>query len=142
MFLSRHFTHIDFRFVFVNTTTIHGFLKHKETLPDSLCSGLVYKYGCGACGATYLGQTQKALRSRVGEHLGVSARTGHLLAKPAQSIVREHLETCSGVRSIKEFNKVRCFSDHLLLKIYVSIEIAYSKPDLNQEGSSVELFLC
>ena len=140
-FLSRHFTHIDFRFVFINSTTIHGFLKHKEKLPDSLCSGLVYKYECGACGATYVGQSQKALRSRAGEHLGVSSRTGHLLAKPTQSVVREHLEVCSGVRSIKEFTKVRCFSENLLLKIYESLEITFSKPNLNQEGSSVELFL-
>ena len=74
---------------------MHGLLKHKERLPDALCSGLVYKYECGACGATYVGQTQKALRTRAGEHFGVSPRTGNLLARPTQSVIRDHLETCS-----------------------------------------------
>ena len=54
-------------------------LKHKETVPDALCSGLVYKYECGA---TYVGQTQKALQNRAGEHFGVFPRTGTLLARP------------------------------------------------------------
>ena len=139
--LRPNFTHIDFRFLFLNNNTMHGLLKHKKRLPDALCSGLVYKYECGACGATYIGQTQKALQTRAGEHFGVSPRTGSLLARPSQSVVREHLEECSGSRSVKEFCKVRSFSDDLLLKIYESLEINIRKPTLNRDGSSIQLFL-
>ena len=139
--LRPYFTHIDFKFLFMNNNTMHGLLNHKEKLPDALCSGLVYKYECGACGATYIGQTQKALQTRAGEHFGASPRTGALLVRPTQSVVREHLETCSGARSVKEFTKVRSFSDSLLLKIYESIEISFRKPSLNQDGSSVQLVL-
>ena len=96
---------------------------------------------CDACGATYIGQTQKALQTRVGEHFGVSPRTGVLLVRPTQSVIREHLEACSGVRSIKDFKKVRSFSDPSLLRIYGSLEIYYQKPSLNQDDSSVQLFL-
>ena len=135
------FTHIDFKFVFLNNNTIHGLLSHKEKLPDALCSGLVYKYECGACGATYIGQTQKALQTRAGEHFGVSPRTGTLLARPTQSVIRDHLEGCSGSRSLEDFRKVRSFSDSLLLKIYESLEIDFRKPSLNHDGSSVQLFL-
>ena len=120
---------------------MHGLLKHKERLPDALCSGLVYKYECVACCATYVGQTQKALQTRAGEHFGVSPRIGTLLARPSQSVVREHLEECSGSRSIKEFCKVRSFSDDLLLKIYESLEINFRKSTLNRDCSSIQLFL-
>ena len=140
-FLRSYFPHIDFRFLFLNNYTIQGLLKHKDTLPDALSSGLVYKYESGACGSTYIGQTQKALRTRVGDHLGVSSRTGCLLARPTQSAVRNHLEICSGTRSIEEFKKVRCFNDILLQRIYESLEIHFKKPILNQDGSSVHLFL-
>ena len=139
--LTPNFPYIDFRFVFVNNSTIHGFLKHKEQLPDALCSGLVYKYECGACGATYIGQTQKALQTRAGDHFGISARTGALLARPSQSVIRYHLELCNGGRNLQDFGKLRSFSDTLLLKIYESLEIHFSKPNLNQDGSSVQLFL-
>ena len=139
--LSSRFTHIDFRYVFYNNNTLQGLLKHKERLPDSLCSGLVYKYECGACGAAYIGQTQKALQTRVGDHLGVSSRTGRLLARPPYSAVREHIESCSGMRSRDQFSKVRNFNDVLLLRIFESLEINFKKPVLNQDNSSVQLYL-
>ena len=72
---------IEFRFIFVNKTTIQGLLNHKERLPKDLLSGLVYSYLCDACGATYVGQTKRCLRTRVGEHFGRSTRTGNLLAR-------------------------------------------------------------
>ena len=75
------------------------------------------------------------------EHFGISPRTGNLLARPAQSVVRDHLETCSGVRSVEEFKKVRSFGDSTLLKIYESLEIYFKKPSLNLDGSSVQLVL-
>ena len=77
----------------------------------------------------------------MGEHFGVSPRTGILLVRPTQSVIREHLETCSGTRSIKEFKKVRSFTDPSLLKIYESLEIYYKQPSLNLDGSSVQLVL-
>ena len=139
--LNSKFPHIDFKLLFLNNNSMHGLLKHKEQLPDALCSGLVYKYECGACGATYVGQTQKALKTRVGDHFGVSARTGALLARPTQSAVREHLESCSGGVNLQQFCKLRTFKDILLLKVYESLDINFSKPVLNQDSSSVQLFL-
>ena len=140
-FLRLKYPHIDFRFLFVNSTTFHGLLSHKEKLPDGLCSGLVYNFRCGACGATYIGQTKKALRTRAAEHLGISARTGSLLVRAPQSSIRDHLEVCDSGRSMECFKKVRSFSNVLLLKIYESIEISFKKPSLNQDNSSQPLFL-
>ena len=63
--LKSRYPQINFRFVFVNNATIHGFLNHKERLPKDLISGLVYSYLCDACGATYIGCSKRCLRTRV-----------------------------------------------------------------------------
>ena len=140
-FLKLNYPHIDFRLVFVNNTTFQGLLSHKEKLPDGLCSGLVYTFECGTCGATYIGQTKKALRTRASEHLGISARTGSLLVRAPQSSIRDHLEVCDSGRSLECFRKVRSFNNTIFRKIYESVEIHFKKPILNQDISSQPLFL-
>ena len=106
-----------------------------------LRSSLVYAYECRACGSTYLGQTKKCLRSRVGDHFGISMRTGRLLVSPTQSAIREHLDNCGGGRHIEDFKCLRSFSDVVLLRIYESLEIFYKNPNLNRDGSSFNLKL-
>ena len=132
---------IDFRFVFVNENTIQGLLNHKDKLPSDLCSGLVYTYRCGACGATYIGQTRKSLRTRASEHLGVSPRTGNLLVRAPQSTVRDHIEECGSGRSLENFKKIRSFNNSILLKIYESLEITFKNPVLNKDNSSHPLLM-
>ena len=139
--LEYRYPYIDFRCVFVNNLSIQGLLSHKESLPMDLRSSLVYAYECGACGSTYLGQTKKCLRSRVGDHFGISMRTGRLLVSPTQSTIRDHLEVCGGGRNIVDFKSVRSFSDVVLLRIYESLEIFYKTPNLNRDGSSFNLKL-
>ena len=133
--LKMKYVHINFKFLFVNNVTIQGILNHKERLPKDLNSGLVYSYSCDACGATYIGQTKRCLRTRVGDHFGISVRTGVLLAKPTQSAIRDHVELCGSSRSVNNF---KCI---VLLKIYESLEISSKKPSLNQDGSSYSLLL-
>ena len=135
------FPHINFRFIFVNNSSIQGILSHKEKLPSDLTSGLVYTYLCDACGATYIGQSKRCLRTRVADHYGVSVRTGNLLARPTQSAIRDHTEICSSSRSVNNFKCLRTFNDTMLLKIYESLEIVFRKPSLNQDGSSYPLLL-
>ena len=135
------FPHINFRFVFVNNCTIQGILNHKEKLPKDLVSGLVYSYLCDACGATYIGQSKRCLRTRVGDHFGVSVRTGSLLARPTQSAIRDHTEVCHSSRSVNNFKVLRSFNNSVLLKIYESLEIYIKNPSLNQDGSSYPLLL-
>ena len=130
------YPHIDFRFVFVNNNTIQGLLSHKERLPDELSSGLVYSYKCGACGATYIGQTKKALKTRAAEHFGRSARTGTLLVRAPYSGIRDHIDVCGSGMSLDCFKKVRSFNNNILMRIYESIEIHFRKPVLNQDNSS------
>ena len=99
-------------------------------------SGLVYLYKCGTCGATYIGQTKKALKTRAAEHFGMSARTGALLVRAPCSSIRDHIHICGSGMSLDCFKKVRSFNNNVLLRIYESIEIHFRKPILNQDNSS------
>ena len=140
-FLAYKYPHIDFNFLFVNNFTVKSLLSHKEKLPSDLCSGLVYLYECDVCGATYLGQSKRGLRTRASEHLGVSSRTGNPLVNPAQSKVRDHIEICGSRRTVSSFRVLRSLQCALSLRIYESLEIHFRKPSLNLEGSSHPLTL-
>ena len=139
--LNFRFPYIDFRYVFINNLTIQGLISHKERIPDDLRSSLVYAYECGACGSTYFGQTKKCLRSRAGDHFGISMRTGRLLASPTHSAIRDHIEICGTGRNLRDFKCKRSFNNLVLLRIYESLEIHFKKPVLNQDESSYPLKL-
>ena len=139
--LEYRYPYIDFRYIFVNNVTLQGLLSHKESIPMDLRSSLVYAYEYGACGSIYLGQTQKYLRSRAGDHFGISMRTGRLLVSPTQSAIRDHLEECNTGRNIEDFKYIRSFSNVILLRIYESLEIFSKKPNLNRDDSSYNLKL-
>ena len=51
--LKKNYSQKDFKFYFGNESSINGFFKLKETLPDELRSHIIYKYICDACQATY-----------------------------------------------------------------------------------------
>ena len=136
------YPHIDFKFLFVNNFSFQGLLSHKEKLPTELISGLVYLYECDACSATYIGQSTKCLKTRVGQHFGVSCRTGSLLVRPPQSSIREHIEICGSSKSLDNFKCLSSFNNNILLRITESMEILSRKPSLNCDNSSYPLLLC
>ena len=72
-------------------------------------------------------KSRKSLRTRAGEHLGMSARTRSLLARPTQLVVREHIEICGSNNSVSNFSAIRPFECATLLRIYESIEIYFKK---------------
>ncbi|XP_068218340.1 dnaJ homolog subfamily C member 3-like [Palaemon carinicauda] len=65
--------------------------KESETvLNDDLCSGVIYKYKCDRCNASYIGESERHYRARLSEHFGRSPRTGSYMAKPPHSAIRDH----------------------------------------------------
>ena len=106
-------------------------MNHKEKLPTGLISGLVYHYKCDACSATYIGQTKKCLKTRVGEHFGVSPRTDNLLVRTPQSTIRDHIEMCGSSKSIDNFSFLSTFNNSVLLRVSESLEVSTRKPELN-----------
>ncbi len=94
-------------------TLLQLLMQPKGALPNSLTSDVVYRVGCKGCNAYYVGETRKALQSRLREHQGAvrsweatplawmnTAETGHSLDfENAKSIDHGHFK---GQRLVKE----------------------------------------
>lgn len=81
---------IKLRVSFRIPNQLSNFFNHKDKLPKELLSGVVYKYKCGGCDASYVGKTQRSLNHRIMEHYGKSFRTGRRLISPPHSAIRTH----------------------------------------------------
>lgn len=61
--------HLDVRLSYFNLNKLHRFIKvHKDPVPKSACSNVVYKIECENCDASYVGQTSRQLHTRIKKH--------------------------------------------------------------------------
>ena len=120
---------------------IQGLLNHKDKLPSTLESGIVYQYTCGDCNATYIGSTVKTLKARASEHFAISSRSGNMLARPPPSRIFDHIFECKSRKSFEDFKILDRLSDTNSLRISETIEIMQKKPNLNEDQSTYPLFL-
>ena len=92
-FLSDKLTSCNLKIVFTLPIRVRSFFTFKDTLPKMLLSGLVYKYKCGGCNATYYGKTKCHFKVRICEYLDIS----HLAGKKVKidnnklTVIQEHL---------------------------------------------------
>ena len=111
----------------------------KDYVPKSVRSNIVYKYDCGICHSTYIGETTRHYNTRIAEHKGVSPLTGAPMSKVNSHIYQHFRETG---HSIKDENfKILYNSNPLDIQIAESISIHEQKPDLNDKMSSTPLKL-
>ena len=103
-----------------------------------LRSGVVYKFQCGGCNATYYGKTKRHLKVRISEHLGISHLTGkktktshHLTA------IQEHLLFCNHSPSYENFTILTSEENDFKLTLMESILINRDKPLLNKTLKSI-----
>ena len=68
-------TSSNLKIVFTSPVRVESFFTFKDKLPKMLLSGLVYKYKCGGCNATYYGKTKRHFKIRICEHFGISYLT-------------------------------------------------------------------
>ena len=138
-----HFPQIEVKIVLSNKLTIGSFFRVKEHLPTSMCSNVIYQYKCdsGDCASSYIGSTERALRDRICEHIGVSYRTGGKLTDPKYSSIRAHSETCSHPINDQAFRIIgRCRKDENL-RLLESVFIKHLKPNLNNTESAAPLHI-
>ena len=75
----------------------------KEPLPYDLMSKFVYKYTCGRCNSSCYGETDRHVRVRAGEDIGLSPLTFKKCKLSKESVVRDHLLFCDNDPSFEEF---------------------------------------
>ena len=123
----------------MNHFKIDTFFRHKDRLPKACHSGVIYKYSCAACQASYVGSAYQRLFSRVAQHQGKSHRTGQMLASPAASSIREHTLACGvpfGIDNFEILCKNNVYPD---LRILESLHILRLQPTINDSCSSYPL---
>ena len=137
--IERHFPHINLNLIFTNKFSIGSFFKHKERLPEPMCSCIIYDYKCMLCNKHYIGSTARQLSCRIAEHMGISVRTGLPLSTQPYSSIHQH-ESETGHRIQKSNFKILSYSNRSSLRTVEALYIHKSKPELNC-GLPVELSL-
>ena len=126
--------------IFKSSCRLSNFFKFKDRVPHELLSGVVYKFMCGRCNATYIGKTKRHLRVRASEHLGRSALTGKN-AVSSRTAVKDHLFTCDYSPCFDDFNVLASSNKNFRLKLMESIYISRDNPILNRTLKSTPLYL-
>ena len=96
---------------------------------------------CGRCNSSYYGETDRHLRVRAGEHIGLSPLTFEKFKPSKESAVRDHLLFCDNDSSFEEFSVLAKAFSKFSLEIKESLLIKADAPNLNRNTASVELLL-
>ena len=96
--------HCNIRFVFHTKCKISNFFTFQDKIPSFLHSGIVYKFECGSCNATYYGKSKRHFKVRMCEPLGISALTGKRVKSDDDSAIKVHLLFCNDTLDFDGFS--------------------------------------
>ena len=130
----------NIRFVFQTKCKISNFFTFKDKIPSFLRSGIVYKFQCGSCNATYYGKTKRHFKVRMCEHLGISALTGKRVKGDDDSAIKEHLLFCNHTPEFEDFSILASNND-FKVTLMESLLINRDHPPLNKNKQSLPLEL-
>ena len=131
----------EIQIMFKNQIDLSKVFRFKDRLPYDLISCVVYKFQCGRCNASYYGKTDRHLKVRSGENIGISPLTFKKVKPSVESSIRDHLLFCNHEPSFDDFTILAQGTNKLLLEIKKSLLIKRDKPVLNKNISSAPLFL-
>ena len=94
----------NFRILFRTKCKLINFFAFKDRIPFFFRSGIVYKFKCGGCNATYYCKTKRNFNIRMCEHLGISALTGKRVKRNNDSAIKEHHLFCNHSSSFDNFS--------------------------------------
>ena len=123
------------------TVRLRSLFSFKDKIPRYLSSGVVYRFTCGCCKATYIGKTKRHSKTRYCEHFGISALTGKPLQTVKQSAITDHRAVCPVPTNLESFEVIGRDSNNWTLLIKESLLIQRDNPPLNAKISSVPLKL-
>ena len=139
--LKHCYPNTNFRFIFTNGNNINSMFRHKEPLPFTLISNIVYQYNCSRCNSRYIGKTTRNLTLRFAEHAGISARSGSLLSSPPNSAIRDHTQKMEHPLLLSDFKILHSARNGMDLPLLESLYIHHLKPDLNIDLTSCPLLV-
>ena len=131
----------NIRFVFQTKCKISNFFTFKDKIPSFLRSGIVYKFQCGSCNATYYGKTKRHFKVRICEHLGISVLTGKRVKGDDDSAIKEHLLFCNHTPDFEDFSILASNNNDFKVTLMESLLINRDHPPLNKNKQSLPLEL-
>ena len=138
-FIHNHFPQLNVKLVSVNRKSIGSIFKHKQRLPDYLCSSIVYSFSSlDSDEVQYIGSTTRQLQCRIDEHKGVSVRTKMPSSKPLFSAIRDHCHSKNIQVLDKHFKIINHSFNPTDIRTLESLHILKQKPTLNT-GIPVDL---
>ena len=124
--LSRKYCNSNVAELVFKSFKVADMLSVKDAIPFALKSNVVYKFVCGCCTATYIGETTRHISTRMREHLQ-SDKNSH---------IHRHLANNAACKAASDES---CFTiidgDDCVyrLKLREAIHIAQCKPSLNAQ---------
>ena len=106
--------------------------------------GVIYKYRCAGCNSCYIGSTKRFWESRLEDHTHISARTGKPLNGRQVFSPLQHVKSnCCSAKSVtrEDFTIIGRDSDPYVLQVKESIFVGKERPILNNNVTSVPLYL-
>ena len=146
--LVRSFRHLlpfsNLRIVFKTSRKLSSCFSFKDKFPKSLLSGVIYKFSCAGCNSCYIGSTKRFWEKRLEEHLHVSALTGNPLTGVQVFAPMQHVK--SGACPVNSYSRdnftiIGREANPYMLLVKESIFISTSKPNLNNNKTSVPIYL-
>ena len=131
--LKRSLNSCKLEIVFKSQRKLSNVFRFKDGLPSDLVSRVVYKYTCGRCNSTYYGGTDRHLKVRSGEHIGISPLTFKKTKASKESAIRDHLLNCNNIASFEEFPILTNGNNKFDLEIKESLLIKPDRPILNKD---------
>ena len=104
-------------------------------------SGVVYEYTCGKCNSSYYGETERHLKVRSGQHIGISPLAFKKTKPSKESSIRDCLLQCDNNPLFGEFTTLAQGKKKYLLEIKKSFSIKRDQLVLNTNIGSATLHL-
>ena len=135
--VAQFYPQINLKIIFVNNLTISSMFPFKDPIPDDLKSNVVYKFKCGICNSTYIGETTRHFKTRVAEHMGISPRTGKPVKNPKSNVYKHFQDSGHPIHKadFSIIGNIKSWDTKLLESILIHVQ----KPNLNGMATSTPL---
>ena len=135
---------VKLKIVFSSPNRLRSGFVFKDRFPRELDSMLLYKFTCGTCNCTYIGETKRHFQVRSHEHMGISPLTNKLFTYNANNAtaINKHCHELEHETSIDNFQIVGHANNKFHLRLKESFLISMVNPTIiNVQKQSIPLCL-
>ena len=119
--------------IFKSERKLSNMFRFNDRVPHGLVPDVVCEYTCGRCSSSYYVETERYLKVRSGEHVGISPLPFKKTKPSKESSIRNHLLECDNNPSFDGFTILTHWNKKYLLEIKESFLKKRDQPVLKQK---------